>query len=183
MRRLFRTNPSFQCSLLFFRHHELIGWFPHAPSIAQAKAIVNILLRQYTSFGIFSQLLTSGCPFLRLFDLGVRPASARGSIPFGSHQVERVRPGGRFRTQDSDYCCCAFMASAIFAFRASRLKLAPFCMGGYSMAVWASLPTCCWTNTNRQNSYRNQFEVILRPALDPVCPASRCARRDPGAGW
>ena len=28
------------------------------------------------------------------------------------------------------YCCWAFMASAIFSFTVSRLKLEPFCMGG-----------------------------------------------------
>jgi hypothetical protein len=29
-----------------------------------------------------------------------------------------------------DYCPCLFIASAIFSFTASRLKLAPFCIGG-----------------------------------------------------
>jgi hypothetical protein len=44
---------------------------------------------------------------------------------------------------------------AISAFTASRLKLAPFCIGGYSMKVCSALPTTSWTNTNRQNSYLN----------------------------
>ena len=52
------------------------------------------------------------------------------------------------------YCpACCFMASSICAFTASRLKLAPFCIGGYSIAVLASFATSCWTNTKRQNSY------------------------------
>ena len=34
-------------------------------------------------------------------------------------------------------------AAAIFAFTASRLKLAPFCIGGNSIAVIASFSTCC----------------------------------------
>ena len=33
----------------------------------------------------------------------------------------------------------------------SRLKLAPFCMGGNSIAVCASFPTSFWTNWKRQN--------------------------------
>ena len=52
----------------------------------------------------------------------------------------------------------AALDASIFAFTASRLKLAPFCMGGYSMAVMASFATCCWTNTKRQNSYWNQLK-------------------------
>lgn len=50
----------------------------------------------------------------------------------------------------------ADLAASILALTASRLKLAPFCMGGNSMAVMASLATCCWTKTKRQNSYWNQ---------------------------
>ena len=46
------------------------------------------------------------------------------------------------------YCWCDFIASSIFAFTASRLKLASFCIGGNSMAVRARFATCCWTNTN-----------------------------------
>src|SRR5262245_21205038 len=45
----------------------------------------------------------------------------------------------------------AAMAASIWAFTASRLKLAPFCMGGKSIAVFASSPTTCCTNTKRQN--------------------------------
>jgi hypothetical protein len=52
-----------------------------------------------------------------------------------------------------DYCaCCALIAFSICAFTASRLKLAPFCIGGNSNAVWASVATCRCTNTKRQNS-------------------------------
>lgn len=40
---------------------------------------------------------------------------------------------------------CAAITFSIWSFTASRLKLAPFCIGGNSIAVWASLATCCWT--------------------------------------
>jgi len=41
------------------------------------------------------------------------------------------------------YLAIADLAASIFAFTASRLKLAPFCMGGNSIAVIASFSTCC----------------------------------------
>src|SRR6516165_130272 len=47
---------------------------------------------------------------------------------------------------------CDCMAFSICSLTASRLKLAPFCIGGNSIAVWASLPTSCCTSTKRQNS-------------------------------
>ena len=56
------------------------------------------------------------------------------------------------------YLPIAARAAAIFAFTASRLKLAPFCIGGYSMAVTMSFSTCSWTNTKRQNSYWNHWK-------------------------
>ena len=52
---------------------------------------------------------------------------------------------------------CDCMAFSICSLTASRLKLAPFCIGGNSIAVWASLPTSCCTNWNRQNSKANQL--------------------------
>ena len=42
--------------------------------------------------------------------------------------------------------------ASICALTAAMLKLAPFCIGGYSMKVCAALATSCWTNTKRQNS-------------------------------
>src|SRR5213595_858567 len=50
------------------------------------------------------------------------------------------------------YLACAAIAFSICALTASRLKLAPFCIGGYSIAVWATLPTSFCTNWKRQNS-------------------------------
>ena len=41
------------------------------------------------------------------------------------------------------YLAIAALAASIFAFTASRLKLAPFCIGGNSIAVIASFSTCC----------------------------------------
>ena len=72
------------------------------------------------------------------------------------------------RLRQRDYCWCCLIASSIFAFTASRLKLAPFCIGGKSIAVMASFATSCWTNTKRQNSYLNQPKYSCEPYLDPL---------------
>ena len=51
--------------------------------------------------------------------------------------------------------CWLFSISIFFsssAFSASRLKLAPFCIGGNSRKVWAYFATSCCTKTKRQNS-------------------------------
>ena len=55
------------------------------------------------------------------------------------------------------YLACAAIAFSICALTASRLKLAPFCIGGYSIAVWATLATSFCTNWKRQNSKTNQL--------------------------
>src|SRR5215213_8504214 len=65
------------------------------------------------------------------------------------------------------YLPIAVLAASIFAFTASRLKLAPFCIGGNSIAVMASFSTCCWTKTKRQNSYLNHWKYSCEPALVP----------------
>src|SRR5437879_19036 len=66
------------------------------------------------------------------------------------------------------YLPTAAWAAAIFAFTASRLKLAPFCIGGNSTAVIASFSTCCWTKTKRQNSYLNQSKYCCAPFFVPL---------------
>src|SRR5689334_20870031 len=66
------------------------------------------------------------------------------------------------------YFAIAVLAASIFAFTASRLKLAPFCIGGNSIAVMASFSTSCWTNTKRQNSYLNQSKYCCAPYLVPL---------------
>src|ERR1700693_6073065 len=66
------------------------------------------------------------------------------------------------------YLATEAWAAAIFAFTASRLKLAPFCIGGNSIAVIASFSTCCWTNTKRQNSYLNQSKYCCAPNFVPL---------------
>src|SRR6202011_6283053 len=76
--------------------------------------------------------------------------------------------GARHESQSKP--CRAYLATdawaaAIFAFTASRLKLAPFCIGGNSIAVIASFSTCCWTNTKRQNSNLNQSKYCCAPSL------------------
>src|SRR5439155_24722357 len=52
-------------------------------------------------------------------------------------------------------CACSIFF-AISALTASRLKLAPRCIGGHSWKVWSSLPITCWTKTKRQNWNLNQ---------------------------
>src|ERR1700722_14713523 len=65
----------------------------------------------------------------------------------------------------------AASASAIFfaisAFTASRLKLAPRCIGGESRKVLSSLPINCWTNTKRQNWNLNQSKYCCAPSFVP----------------
>src|SRR4029078_5974080 len=63
------------------------------------------------------------------------------------------------------YLDIAALAASIFSFTASRLKLAPVCIGGNSIAVIASFSTCCCTNTKRQNSYLNQSKYCCGPSL------------------
>src|SRR3954467_14850721 len=65
------------------------------------------------------------------------------------------------------YLAIAARAAAIFAFTASRLKLAPFCIGGNSITVMASFSTCCCTKTKRQNSYLNHWKYSCEPVLVP----------------
>src|SRR5438874_13513306 len=66
------------------------------------------------------------------------------------------------------YLATDSLAAAIWALTASRLKLAPLCMGGNSTAVCASFSTCCWTNTKRQNSYLNQSKYCCAPYFVPL---------------
>src|SRR5262249_9236474 len=68
---------------------------------------------------------------------------------------------------NSAYLAIAALAASIFSFTASRLKLAPFCIGGNSIAVWANFSTWSWTNTKRQNSYLNQLKYSCAPSLVP----------------
>src|ERR1700730_6210948 len=68
----------------------------------------------------------------------------------------------------SHHFAIAALAAAIFAFTASRLKLAPFCIGGNSTAVTASFSTWSWMNTKRQNSYLNQSKYCCAPYFVPL---------------
>jgi hypothetical protein len=60
--------------------------------------------------------------------------------------------GVLLKPQLSYWALCDNIAFSICAFTASRLKLAPFCIGGNSIAVWASFPTSCCAYWKRQNS-------------------------------
>src|SRR6266702_427292 len=74
------------------------------------------------------------------------------------------RPGVQLRLYVA-YLAIAFLAAAIFSFTASRLKLAPFCIGGNSIAVIASFSTTSWTSTKRQNSYLYHSQYCSEPFL------------------
>ena len=82
----------------------------------------------------------------RLGQLAGRIAQPGGPGRAGRCPFRRTRP--RSAPPDSDRChfpACTWAAFWICSFTASRLKLAPFCIGGNSMAVWASFATSCWT--------------------------------------
>ena len=89
-----------------------------------------------------------------------RGLSGGGTEGLGAPAINQSKLGG--------YLLIAALAASIFAFTASRLKLAPFCIGGNSIAVMASFSTCCWTNTKRQNSYLNQSKYCWAPSLVPL---------------
>src|SRR2546428_13382042 len=65
----------------------------------------------------------------------------------------------------------AASASAIFfpisALIASRLKLAPRCIGGKTREVWVFFALVCWTNKKGQNSYFNQSKDYFPPSFLP----------------
>src|SRR6185312_7172385 len=84
------------------------------------------------------------CPSLRL--LVSRLLAARDQTFRFFRLVLLDRPSGRpLEAPDGNhyFAGCAAIAFSICAFTASKLKLAPFCMGGNSIAVWASFATCC----------------------------------------
>ena len=58
-----------------------------------------------------------------------------------------------FRSGYSVAAFIAFTRASISALTASRLKLAPRCIGGKSMNVSAYSPTVCCRKTKRQNSW------------------------------
>ena len=73
----------------------------------------------------------------------VRHARAYSTLCMAGAPISR-RP--RHKDQSKPwraYLAIEAWAAAIFALTASRLKLAPFCIGGNSIAVMASFSTCC----------------------------------------
>ena len=68
------------------------------------------------------------------------PASGWDVVTAPGEAPEPPRTACRFLRV---YLLIAVRAASIFAFTASRLKLAPFCIGGNSIAVIASFSTCC----------------------------------------
>src|ERR1700694_4129044 len=94
--------------------------------------------------------------FITLFDYVLHPPCENYS--FGSCMVsfaacKHVRPRdachdgrprlGPHHELQRTYLAMDAWAAAIFAFTASRLKLAPLCIGGNSIPVIASFSTCC----------------------------------------
>src|SRR2546421_10819654 len=92
---------------------------------------------------------------------GTVRTEAKGGAPADRPHQDRESPSFA-------YFAIAALAASIFAFTASRLKLAPRCIGGNSIAVIASFATCCWTNTKRQNSNLNQSKYCWAPSLVPL---------------
>ena len=66
------------------------------------------------------------------------------------------------------YLPIAALAASIFAFTASRLKLAPFCIGGNSIAVMASFSTCLLDEHEAPEFVLEPVEVLLRSVLVPL---------------
>src|SRR5213080_4852182 len=89
---------------------------------------------------------------------------------FGGRPMRAARREGHFCYWPVPLA--AFSAWAIFAaisaFTASRLKLAPRCIGGYSRKVWSSLPITCCTKTKRQNWNLNQSKYCCAPSFVPM---------------
>ena len=74
----------------------------------------------------------------------------------------------RYDCTNSRYSILPFIAlrrSSISALTASRLKLAPRCIGGYSMNVWAYSPTFCCRKTKRQNSWLVEVRHVHEGAV------------------
>ena len=80
-------------------------------------------------------------------ELGINISSFEVSLrPNWLHDVLQrfvPEPGRMSSTSQRSYFAIAALAASIFAFTASRLKLAPLCIGGNSTAVIASFSTCC----------------------------------------
>src|SRR5258707_14832587 len=71
-------------------------------------------------------------------DTGVSPSPVVRPPPGGEPGAPAIN-----QSKLGGYLPTAARAASIFAFTASRLKLAPLCIGGNSIAVIASFSTCC----------------------------------------
>src|SRR6266700_5551777 len=95
-------------------------------------------------------------------------ASLAGGMRECSKRASHTRAVRHDDHQSTFYLAIDAWAAAIFAFTASRLKLAPLCIGGNSIAVMASFSTSCCTNTKRQNSYLNHSKYCCAPTFVPL---------------
>src|SRR5258707_10004696 len=93
-------------------------------------------------------------------------------------QVIEKRGGGPFPAarREGHFCywlgpLLAASASCIFfaisAFTASRLKLAPVCIGGEAREGWGFLPTTRWTNKKSPKLYFKPFKKFCAPFFFP----------------
>jgi len=111
--------------------------FPRFPARREEQRRCELGPRRY-------MMLSDGCP-------GPAPAIAHSTCRHATAWSRSASSQSR-----SCHFATACLAASIWAFTASRLKLAPLCIGGNSMAVLANSSTFCCMNTKRQNSYWNQ---------------------------
>ena len=114
--------------------------------------------RSLARFGLIRQILNSGP--------GVR-TTPRAQVPPRAIRPDWMRMPA--------YWACAVILFCSSSFTCSRLKLAPFCIGGKSMKVCAYWPITCCTSTKRKNNQTNSLDI--RTGL-----AGSCAQTDQDGG-
>ena len=107
-----------------------------------ASALVATVIFASSTLSAFSQELRDTARLGVVGDTGLRVIKTEAT-------AARLKPVAIVKIY---FAVWDAIAASIWAFTAAMLKLAPFCMGGKSMKLWAALPTSCWTNTKRQNS-------------------------------
>ena len=131
----------------------------------QDRQPVGQLAHRQRDASFMSEARGSAAPLIRAVSPACRPEDLQlGARRTGSPGNKAARPaikagraGDRAREGRQAYWPCAARAFSICALTASRLKLAPGCMGGNSIAVCATFATSFCTNWKRQNSYTNQL--------------------------
>ncbi len=75
------------------------------------------------------------------------------------------------------YFAIAVLAASIFAFTESRLKLAPFCIGGNSTAVMGQLLDLLLNEHEAPELIFELVEVLLRAVFGPAIMPARSLER------